>query len=248
MASFRHLSRCWLSILMLANLTYLPACLAEGGISLSHTRVIFDSKAQNAKVTLINNSHQVYLINSKVQQSADEHISDAKKMPFMVVPPLFRLEKESRNVLLITRNDTSALPSDRESVFYLNVLAIPSVPKNGPKADNSEWSQPQVSFGIRNIIKLFYRPAGLNLSNYAAAEKLTFIQQGAMLQVSNPTPYYQTLGLLSVDGKPVDVREYGAMIAPFSEMRYPVSGSLKRVRWAVIDDYGSLTETLQWSR
>lgn len=219
---------------------------AEGGLSLSQTRVIFDGKAKSAKVTLNNQSNRVYLVNSRVLTTPDVSTKQTEVAPFMVTPPLFRLEKQSRNTVLISRNDTSALPTDRESIFYLSFLAIPSVKKNEEAEEGMTTTQ--VSFGIRTLIKLFYRPSGLEMPVSAAPEKLTFVQQGTQLQVTNPTPYYLTLAQLQLDGQPVNVREQGAMIAPFSSQSYQVKGSANHINWSVINDYGGLSDTFRWTR
>lgn len=219
---------------------------AEGGLSLSQTRVVFDGKAKSAKVTLNNQSDRVYLVNSRVLTTPDASSKQTESVPFMVTPPLFRLEKQSRNTVLISRNDTSALPTDRESIFYLSFLAIPSVKKNEEAEEGMTTTQ--VSFGIRTLIKLFYRPGDLDMPVSAAPEKLTFKQQGTQLQVTNPTPYYLTLAQLKVDGQVVNVREQGAMIAPFSSQSYQVERSASEINWSVINDYGGLSETFRWKR
>lgn len=46
------------------------------------------------------------------------------------------------------------LPGDRESLFHLNVLQIP--PRNSSHADRN-----QMLLMLRNRLKLFYRPAGI---------------------------------------------------------------------------------------
>lgn len=221
---------------------------AEGGLSLSQTRVIFDAKDKSAKVTLDNQSDRVYLINSRVLIDPDTNSPATEVMPFMVTPPLFRLEKESRNTVLISRNDTSALPTDRESVFYLSFLAIPAVKKNSEVEAEEGMTTTQVSFGIRTLIKLFYRPSGLAMSVSVAPEKLTFAQQGTELKVNNPTPYYLTLAQVTLNGQPLDVREQGAMIAPFSSQTYQVKEQAQEIKWSVINDYGGLSEMFRWSR
>ncbi|EKT62035.1 molecular chaperone [Providencia burhodogranariea] len=218
---------------------------AEGGLSLSQTRVVFDGKAKSAKVTLNNQSDRVYLVNSRVLATPDGSAKQTEALPFIVTPPLFRLEKQSRNTILISRNDTSVLPAGRESIFYLSFLAIPSVKKNGEAEDGMTT---QVSFGIRTVIKLFYRPSGLEMPVSAAPEKLTFVQQGSQLKVTNPTPYYLTLAQLQLDGQPVNVREQGAMISPFSSQSYQVKGPANEINWSVINDYGGLSETFHWTR
>lgn len=226
------------SLLIFLGVPYIS--LAEGGLSLSQTRVIFDGNAKNAKITLNNQSDKVYLINSRVLNSPDDVTNNGQSLPFMVTPPLFRLEKESYNTVLIVPNDTSSLPKDRESVFYLSFLAIPSTKKN--EVTDNETTSTQVSFGIRTLIKLFYRPHSFGMSPAEAAEKLQFAQQGQQLKVTNPTPYYITLGNLMVDKSPLNVREEGAMLAPFSSQSYPVVGKVKRASWSVINDYGSLSD------
>jgi len=246
--------RAWLMILgLLCGMVLgMPASQADGGLSLSQTRVVFDGKAQSAKVTLNNQSDRVYLINSRVLPTPDATGQAGEVMPFMVTPPLFRLEKESRNTVLIAKNDTSKLPTDRESVFYLSFLAIPAVSNQTREATSDEdegATTTQVSLGIRTVIKLFYRPSGLAMPAAAAPEKLTFTQRGTQLVVKNPTPYYVTLAQLTLDGRGVNVREQGAMIAPFSEETYAVKGAAaSRIEWSVITEFGGVSELFRWSR
>ncbi|MTC48282.1 fimbria/pilus periplasmic chaperone [Providencia alcalifaciens] len=217
---------------------------ADGGISLDQTRVIFGAEQRNKKVTLINQSDQVYLMNSRVLRSPDDGTAVPETLPFIVAPPLFRLESDSRHTVTVVRNDTSELPADRESVFYLSFLAIPSISK---PTDNfaDGGMQPQVSVGMRSVIKLFYRPEGLTLPVRDAAEKLVFTPQGQFLHVVNPTPYYLTLAQLQVNGRVVNTQEQGAMIAPFSDRNYHITGAAREVNWSVINDYGGHSRTYQ---
>ncbi|MCV5920354.1 fimbria/pilus periplasmic chaperone, partial [Escherichia coli] len=76
-----------------------------------------------------------------------------KKTPFIITPPLFKLDPEKNNILRIV-NITHGLPQDRESVYWVNVKAIPS------KSDDSE-NKNVLQIAVRTRIKLFYRPAGL---------------------------------------------------------------------------------------
>lgn len=245
--------RAWLMALgLLCGIAlYSSVSRAEGGLSLSQTRVVFEGKAKSTKVTLSNQSDRVYLINSRVLPTPDATGQTGELMPFMVTPPLFRLEKESRNTVLIAKNDTSKLPTDRESVFYLSFLAIPAVsnPVREATTDTDEGTTTtQVSLGIRTVIKLFYRPSGLAMPATAAPGKLTFAQHGTQLVVKNPTPYYVTLAQLTLDGSGGNVREQGAMIAPFSEKTYTVKGDIaSRIEWSVITEFGGVSERFRWS-
>lgn len=218
---------------------------ADGGLSISQTRIIFDAKAKNTKVSLINQSDRVYLVNSRVLKTADASVNTSETMPFILTPPLFRLEKEGRNTVLISKNNTSNLPTDRESVFYLSFLAIPSTNKiNENESDTVEGlTSTQISFGIRTTIKLFYRPSKLSVPVEVAPQKLTFTQENNQLEVTNPTPYYMTLAYLTLDGKPVNVREQGSMVAPFSSTHYhiPKLPLVKNIQWSVVNDFGGVS-------
>lgn len=226
----------------LAGIIYTAVVMAaDGGISIGQTRVIFEGNRKSEKITVTNQSSRVYLINSRVLRMPDGKGSETDSLPFMVTPPLFRLESGSRNTVLVVRNDTSALPSDRESVFYLSVLAIPAVSKPADNSEADDMMQPRMSVGIRSVIKLFYRPSGLPMSAAEAQEKLHFTVKDGMLHAENPTPYYLTLAELLTDGTPVDVREQNPMIPPYTGRDYSIKGRVREVSWSVIDDYGGIS-------
>ena len=111
------------------------------GLQLSQTRVIFDARAKDTQATIKNNSGRVYLIKADVFATPDGRNTqtDPKSaVPFMVTPPLFRLEPNSQNSVLIVRNGAAQLPADRESVLS-EFLAIPST------SDAAEGTQSGVS-------------------------------------------------------------------------------------------------------
>lgn len=223
-------------VLMLGALS-VAVCDAKGGLRLSQTRVVFDAAQSNAKVMMQNNSPQVYLVKAEVINDPRE--KKTSPSPFMVTPPLFRLEPENQQTALVVRQGSVSLPADRESVFYLSLLAIPASKKAGEPEAN--MTQAQVSIGIRNIIKLFYRPTGLVIKAEAAYAQLTFQQAGGQLNVSNPTPYYVTLAHLAVNKHPLDISHHEPMIAPFSHQSYPFTGQGTQVEWSAITDFGDMS-------
>ncbi|HDF2327516.1 TPA: molecular chaperone [Morganella morganii] len=233
------LSRTFLPVAACILLSLLSAAqAAEGGLRLAQTRVIFNADNKNAAAVIKNNSQQVYLIKAGVMNTPEGNNPALPAAPFMVTPPMYRLEKESQSTALVVRNGTAQLPADRESVFWLSFLAIPAVSKNGETPDN--MTSAQVSVGIRNVIKLFYRPAGLSPSFEQAQEKLTFRRQDRSVSVNNPTPYYLTLAALSFNGKDISFQDHNPMIAPFSSAVFPAEGTVSQAQWAVITDYGDI--------
>lgn len=209
----------------------------DGGISLSRTRVIFLSTDSAQSITIKNQGKSPYLVESAVMTSPEA----LGNPPFMSTPPLFRLEANSQNALRIVRKGNSALPNDRESLFYFMTNAIAASKK--PEESHPASMSARISIGVKNTIKLFYRPVGLSMTSEQAAGKLSFRQQGNQLQVSNPTPYYLTFAQLTLDGTVVNVRESVSMIPPFAHAAYTVKGKVRQAQWSVITDYGGNSKT-----
>lgn len=204
---------------------------AQAGISLGQTRVIFPASSKGVPVMLSNRGAEVYLIQAAVTDWQTNKPSSA----FTVIPPLFRLEGNSNNVLRVSRTGGD-LPVDRESVFHFRINAIPagsapSVGKDAPAAS--------VSVALGMGIKLLYRPDELGMTPAQAWERVSFTREGGDVSVDNPTPYYQTFAQLTFDGRPVDLDRSPAMLAPYSKTRYPAGGSVKKAVWSFITDYGS---------
>ncbi|EFH7449741.1 fimbria/pilus periplasmic chaperone, partial [Escherichia coli] len=141
---------------------------------------------------------------------------------------------------------SSALPKDRESVFWFNVLEVP------PKPDAEKMAnQSMLQLAFRTRIKLFYRPEGLTgiPSDAPAALKWSWTTSGgkAALRVVNPTPFYVSFssGDLVASGKryPLDVK----MIAPLGEDVITVNSlsskvSSAKVHFFAINDFGGAIE------
>lgn len=98
----------------------------QAGVLIGGTRVIYDGAKKEAAISVTNEDKDApYLIQSWVD-NFDTH--NANKVPFMITPPLFRLDggKESSLRILFTGNK---LPQDHESIYWLNIKSIPSSQK-----------------------------------------------------------------------------------------------------------------------
>ncbi|EDO5887601.1 molecular chaperone [Salmonella enterica] len=223
-------------LMMLLCLSSLPSAKAhaedKGGFSLGSTRVIYDGSKKEATVAVINSAKNApFLAQSWVTEYAPEKKQPARA-PFLVTPPLYR-QDEGRNMLRIVRTG-GQMPSDRESVFWLNVKAIPAAHENLANKNTLQFA-----YVLR--VKLFYRPVGLSGDASKAGDSLTFSRQGDTLQVRNPSPYYITFNKLSVGGK--DVKDVSSqMVPPKGEQHYtlPAGATGHQVTFRVLNDYGGL--------
>lgn len=243
MINVRHL-------VLSASLLVSGACLsgsalaapAPGGISLGGTRLIFDG-AKDAATLAVNNSSResVWLMRfwvSPYGATSDGSEKAGGDTPFVVTPPLYRLDPQMAVQLRVNRvKDT--LPADRESVYYLNSLAIP--PKKGDKG-YAKAVQSGLQFAVNTRIKLIYRPAALDdrAAVKALPEKLTVSSNGRAIVIKNPTPYYITLVQMAVNGKAVQA-EKDSMVAPFGELSLASPVAHGTLTYDTVDDNGART-------
>lgn len=197
-------------------------------VTLGSTRVVYPEKASGAQVSVSNPQAYPILVQSSVT------MEDMKSQaPFVVTPPLFRLEAGQQSRLRIIRTGGN-LPADRESLFWLCVKAVP------PSGDASGGGAGKVSLAVNMAIstcdKLLYRPAGLKGSPEEAAGSLRWTRQGATLRVSNPTPFYINLKTVSVGGKPAGNLTH---VPPQGSASLTLpAGAVGAVSWTVINDLG----------
>ncbi|AFI89674.1 fimbrial biogenesis chaperone [Pectobacterium parmentieri] len=120
-----------LSVVILLNST---SAYSEGGVLLGGTRLIFNGDRDVASMTVTNSAESaVWLMRfwvSPYERKSNESEGKQEKSPFAVTPPLYRLDPKDAVQIRVNKLSDN-LPADRESVYYLNNLAIP--PKKGRK-------------------------------------------------------------------------------------------------------------------
>lgn len=200
---------------------------AAAGVIVGGTRVIYNAAQKETSIAVRNPEKTVpYLIQSWVENASP---TDTSKAPFIITPPLFRLDAGQENTLRIVRTG-GQLPEDRESLYWLNIKSIPS----SSKADNN-----QLQISVKTRIKLIYRPASLAANAPEAYKQISFARQGNQLQVTNPTAYQIAFFSVKVGG--VEIKEPGS-ITPFGTLNMPLpAGASGQVSWQTINDFGGIT-------
>ncbi len=209
-------------------LLFLPfTSQAAGGVALGATRVIYPAGAQQTSLAITNSDvRDRYLINAWVDNEAGK-----KDKRFVVTPPLFVSEPKSENTLRIIYVG-EPLPDDRESLFWMNVKAIPSVEKESIEGKNV------LQLAILSRIKLFVRPLKLRMQPEEARSRLRFSRGGGALAIDNPTPYYVTLVNLKIG----ETKLPNTMVPPQQSARvHLASGVQGAVTFQTVNDYGALT-------
>lgn len=228
---------------ILGILFLLGATLAQAGVVIGGTRIIYPSDQAEVQVTLKNKDDaKRYLVHSWVSNIDDS------KAPFVITPPIYKLDENRQTLLhVVYTGDKTHLPQDRESLFMANIKSVSSVPEELRDKNT-------LQFAIKTKIKLFYRPTTLSdTAAKTAWQSLQFSRRNNQLTIKNPTPFYVTLGQLKVaqkEVKPLGKQDtpsaLSMMIAPYGEQVFALPTAAQgSVMWTAINDFGAETEPRQ---
>ena len=195
----------------------------QANVIYSGTRFIYNEDDNDIIINIKNkNSATDYLIQSWITKDEND-----KNTPFMITPPLFKLNKEQSAILRIAKI-TSIAQTDRESLFYINSKAIPI----------AESKNNSIHISIKSVFKLFYRPHGLTETVEEATKKIIFsINNKKEMIIKNNSEYYFTIINIFSNG---EKKEISVMLSPFSEINIGKNhfGTAK-VGWSYINDFGN---------
>lgn len=208
------------SICIAAACSMFAGIPAEAAVIVHGTRQIFPGEQREITVRVENVGSNASLVQAWTDAGDKSAKPEDIVTPFILRPPVFRLDGKKSQNLRILLADT-ALPQDQESIYYLNVLDIPPTPQDGEISTGN-----YLQFSLRTRIKLIYRPKGLN-DVARAPQKLQWqlVEDGKgwALQATNPTPYYVHFGTLGLRvGGVTHLSPDAPMIAPMSTQRYPL--------------------------
>lgn len=208
-------------------------------MTIAGTRVIFPGGEQEVTVRTTNKGDKPTLVQVWVDDGRSDADVNTMKVPFIITPPVYRVEPGKGQSLRLIYNNM-VLPTDRESVFWLNMLEIPPVYK-GPAKDRLELA-------FRTRIKIFYRPKSLDkaTSKLGAKDlKWTVVKQEKKVKVNNPTPYYYSFDTMTLFSGVQKVKVNAEMVAPFSSSEFvfsknsPTITNLTGGEFSLLNDYGA---------
>lgn len=221
------------NLLLGASLIVCAVTPTFASVTLGGTRVILGEQDREASIPLKNVGHAPYVIQAWIDAGEGK-----TKTPFVVTPPLSRLDPGMENILRIMRISNN-LPTDRESVLWLNVKEIPEKAKE----DNV------LQIAMRTRIKLFYRPSALEGKPTESRHQLKWAvlpsknNHDSVLKIENPTPYHVTFTSLKINQGQQEIN--ADMVPPKGESVYSLNAtSLQKsvdVRFTTLNDYGGET-------
>ncbi|MCP1106592.1 molecular chaperone [Serratia nevei] len=212
---------------------FLSSFFADANIVINGTRVIYPEKNKDVIVQLVNDGSDPSLVQAWIDDGDMNSTPETANVPFLLSPPVVKVAGNNGQQLRIQKIG-AALPGDRESVFYLNVLDIPPTPDNLQGVNT-------LQLAIKSRIKLFYRPAALMSSASAMPDLIELQATEAGFKVINKSPYFFTLVNIDQKGKK-NLLVDSVMVAPFSSQVAAAKVTVKRnVPYTLlyVDDLGA---------
>ncbi|ECG8516350.1 fimbrial chaperone protein [Salmonella enterica subsp. salamae] len=203
---------------------------AMAAFTISGTRFIYAEGRKNISFEVTNNSDDTY-----GGQVWVDNISQNSGVYMVPTPPFFKVNAKQKQIVRIIKTDGGTLPTDRESLFWLNIQEIP--PK--PKTDENV-----LSVAVNTRVKLFYRPKSLVEGRKNAEKKIEVVHRGGAY-LKNSTPYYFAIAKVKVNGKEIPLtakeEEALAILAPFSEVAVSkLPSETKTISVDAINDWGGV--------
>ncbi|KFF85587.1 fimbrial biogenesis chaperone [Pseudomonas syringae] len=218
---------------MLAALLFC-ASTAQAGIVLNTTRVIYQGTDKEVSLGVHNSGGGEILLQSWLESpvaAAGTHES-LPNLPFIVTPALTRMAGGGRQLLRIIHSGTD-MPTDRESVLWLNVQEIPQT-----AAENT------LQIAVRQRIKVFFRPDGLQGDPQQAPERLNWQWiDDTGVHVENPGPYHVSMLRISIRQHDTELALLDSqMLAPHQRLNIPLhhtpASAPLLLSFVSLNDYG----------
>lgn len=216
---------------------------AAAGVVVETTRVVYPSAKREVSVNMRNVGERPSLVQIWIDAGDPSLRPGNADVPFAMTPPLFRLDPAKAQTLRVIYTQ-EALPRDRETIFWLNVLDIP------PRASGADAPANRLETAFRHRLKLFFRPSGLPGSPDDAAASVTWSitsgTEGLILEARNPTPFFVSFAKVQVmSGGNASESEPG-MLAPFASQQFKMPGRSELpsgqipVQYRFVNDFGAI--------
>ncbi len=185
---------------------------ASAALKVEGTRLIYFGHDREANIGVVNQAAREVVVQTWI---SGEDEASSHSVPFAATEPLVQLGAGEHHQLRILYAG-EGLPSDRESLFWLNIMEIPLKPED----PNS------VQFAIRQRLKLFYRPPALKGGSADAVQQLQWrSNDGRTVTVSNPSAFHLSLVNLQTDGQVLS--DY-LLLKPFERKTLTAPGPLPK--------------------
>lgn len=215
---------------------------ANAAFVLNSTRYIYDEDMSSISVDIKNESDDNYggYISIEKDGIIDEKVN-SNSVLVVPSPPVFKVSKNSRQKVKLKIINQDRLPSDRESLFWINVQEIPIY--------ENEIENNSLSLAMNVKVKLIYRPKQLEKNRISAESHVRFVHEDGQVKLVNNTPYIFAITNVSIDGVEIkklsqDTLNSLSKFMPYSEVTIAkkIFTPPSTIAFTAIDDWGSFID------
>lgn len=231
---------------LLLSVLFSVSNASMAGVTISGTRVVFPGSEREVSIRTNNKGKLPALVQVWIDDGKANADINQVKTPFIVTPPVYRIEQGKGQSLRLIYNGMS-LPQDRESLFWFNLLEIPPANKDEQLGKNS------LELAFRTRIKIFWRPQALQDNSVKKFYRLSWevindSKKGTGIKITNPTGYYFSFdtGSFTQSGKKyvmnMDMVAPGASEVYYAKNGSTFGGNVTQITAKLLNDYGSPIE------
>lgn len=212
----------------LAILLIMLTKVASASVVMTGTRVIYPSDVKSKTLQLNNTDSFFNVVQMWVDVNNPNSTPDDADAPFILNPPIFRIEANSGQNVRLIYTGSKPLPADRESVFYLNMLQV-------PPTTSGSVSKSQLRILFRHRMKVFYRPTTIPNTGKTVSEMQSFTLnpngKNWLLTINNASSYFATYLniVITINGKKITKFDELPMVAPKSSETIVVSNNVSNL-------------------
>ncbi|MEG1422227.1 MAG: molecular chaperone [Citrobacter sp.] len=208
-------------------------------IIVNGTRFIYSEDVAEITLQMTNTGKTPALAQVWLDEGDPEKLPEEIATPFIISPPIARVDAGNGQSLRIKKAaDKRIAATDRESLWWLNILDIPSVDKSNVTENSS-----MLNLAIRSRFKFFWRPVGLG-ERQNAESKMEILTNHGGITLVNPTPFFITVAdVVTTSGS--GLLSEGVMVAPKSRIQITSKQKVRRGEGVIlqaISDYGGVVE------
>ncbi len=220
---------------LLLTLFFIGFFTSADNIVVNGTRFIYPESEKEITIQISNLADRPAIAQIWLDTGDSTVLPENITTPFQITPPISRVNAKGGQTLRIKLIDKAGIATDRETLWWLNILDIPPVNKEAMKDGKNV-----LQLAIRSRFKLFYRPTGLgNRDN--VTEQLTFSAKDNAIEINNKSPFHITVTAITLSDKKQLIKK-SFMLLPKDRTEIPVNRSVKRgdkLFISNINDYGS---------
>lgn len=208
-------------------------------IIINGTRFIYSEDVAEITIQMTNTGNAPSLAQIWLDEGNPDKLPEEIITPFIISPPIARIDAGNGQSLRIKKAaDKHIIATDRESLWWLNILDIPSVDKHSATNNSA-----MLNLAIRSRFKFFWRPSGLG-DRQNAESKIEILANQRDITLVNPTPFFITVAdIVTPSGH--GLLSEGIMVAPKSRTNITSKQKVERGKSVVlqaISDYGGIVE------